>query len=81
MFIKSNSIKNKNIFKISRNSHNKNNKRNKHREMENKNQLYQELLKNYSYFYVKHLFSFNEIMKDTVDRFLGYLYTLLLEYN
>lgn len=32
-------------------------------------------------FYVKHLYVFNEILKDTVDRYLGYLYTLLMEYK
>lgn len=32
-------------------------------------------------FYMKHLLSFNEIMKDTLDRFLGYLHTLVTEFN
>ena len=32
-------------------------------------------------FYVKHLYIYNEIMKETLDRFFGYLQTLLMEYN
>jgi hypothetical protein len=32
-------------------------------------------------FYVKHLYCFNEIMKDTLERLLGYLHTLLTEYK